>query len=202
MLNRIKIAFGKFFVNQLERHGLTVVLIGSGRLKQGDWFSVKKIVRCPQDGSYRGDLFRVDKIEGVFAACTRFETCGGGRKQVFHLPDYELQTLTKQFVLKVRPEMREIITQEHEALAMTIALDHFQPATVSGFEASKVATLIAESEDRAVQKATRGLVEALKQIANYPEVFANGDYASGHDTARMGCAEIANDALSANTEKK
>lgn len=106
MLTRIKTALGKFFLDQLERHGLTVVQIGTRHVKAGDWFSIKSIIRCPQDGSYRGDLFRADKVEGAFVACTRFDLHGGqGSKQVFLLADYEIQTLTTAFVKTVRPEL-------------------------------------------------------------------------------------------------
>lgn len=102
---------GKLFLDLLERHGLTLVLIGTPRLKSGDWFSIKRIVRNPIDGSYRGDLFRADKVEGAFVACTRFDakygTHGGGSRQCLLLTDYEIQTLTKDFVLTLRPELHE-----------------------------------------------------------------------------------------------
>ena len=81
-------------------------------LNVGDWFSVKQIIRCPQDGSYRGDLFRVDFIEGDFAVCRCFSACGGhGRKHSMHLPDYQLQKLSAEYVLNARPELAEASKQ-------------------------------------------------------------------------------------------
>ena len=109
MLTRIKITLGKLFLASLERHGLTVVQIGSPRLKTGDWFSIKKIIRCPQDGSYRGDLFRADRIEGAFVACTGFSRYGGSQsKHSFHIPDFEVQTLTPDYVRAMRPELNAV----------------------------------------------------------------------------------------------
>ncbi len=111
MLNRIKTSIGKFFVGQLENRGLTVVKTGVPRIKNGDWFSIKKIVRCPQDGSWRGDLFRADKVEGAFIAATRFDAHSGrGQKHSMHAPDYELQTLSTAYVLTLRPELNAVAT--------------------------------------------------------------------------------------------
>ena len=112
VLTRIETFIGERFVASLERHGLTVVQIGTPRLKDGDWFSIKSIVRNPRDGSFRGDLFRADKVEGAFVACTRFDAGygvgGPGRKQCLLKTDYEIQTLTKDFVLTLRPELHEV----------------------------------------------------------------------------------------------
>ena len=112
MLTRLKTTLGKLFLGELERHGLTIVQIGSPRLREGDWFSIKKIIRNPQDGSWRGDLFRADKVEGAFVACTRFNAGygvgGPGNKMCLLRADYEIQTLTKAFVLTLRPELNAV----------------------------------------------------------------------------------------------
>jgi len=79
-------------------------------LKAGDWFSITKIISCPNDGSWRGNLFLADKVEGSFAACRRWESdCGGHRKVCLHLPDYEVQKLTPAFVLFLRPELDGVV---------------------------------------------------------------------------------------------
>lgn len=115
MITKIKTHLGKFIIDSLERHGLTLVPIGLPRVKPGDWFSIKKIVRSPHDGSWRGDLFRADKVEGAFVAATRFDgkygVGGRGSKQCLLLSDYEIQTLTKGFVLSLRPELAEAAKQ-------------------------------------------------------------------------------------------